>query len=1276
MQINHYFCRYFLTFSQMLKSFFKPLILFVCFVAFSVANGQTTRYVTTYSGLTSAITASSTSVIDIIEISNDIVVTADIPISKSITINGNGNKITVSINGVSDAGVNNTGSGGTSTASNYGVFSTSGTTVITINNLTIKGGDNSTTGGGCINNTSTKLVLNNCVISNGRNSSAGGGGIYNDYGATLYMTNCNLTRNSAQYGGGFINLGTMYVEKCTFSENRSESSAGGGGACENQSTLYINNSTFSNNKSTEIGGAINNYGGQGYISNSTFSGNVAYGGTYSGGAIGNNGGSITAVNCLFAYNYYLTGGTVTNPTAFTLEDLGGLDNSDAIYCIQHSSSNMLGSGSNFNKTYAGKADGSDNTIFAGGIYTKITDGTGTEIGTAKVFQPYLVSSSSSKTATLKIGSYPNVSTNKGCITGYTNGNGSPVFGYKNMSTSTWVNIVGTTASSNAVTTDQLSNTRASIPTVGSVESEISTVYMLKVLSSSNGKSTGGSLYGDVYSSGTQITLTASPNSGYQFSYWQNTATSSSVSTSNPYTLTLTADLTLIPIFTAAATTYSVTYNGNNNTTGQAPNSQTFTSGSVTLPGKNTLEKADYYFSGWNTQPNGTGTNYAVGASYSTSANLTLYAVWTPYVKYYPKVASIASLNQLSSWSGTPDGTGGSPSNFGADKQFILSNSSGSTGFTTGGNLTILGLLNIVSGSTLNITSSSTLTQTGSITGTGSINGNSGSTLVMNGSEAQTLTSSNTLASFTINNTAGVTISGTTSITETLTLTAGALTTNDKLTIKSNATNTGIIGPVTSGSVSGNVIIEKYIPSKRAYRLLSSPVTTSGTIYQNWQEGGNTTTGLGTDITGSTTGANGFDQTQTGNASMYTHDNATGTWSAISNTNSNKFTAGNPYRIMIRGDRNIDLSTNTPTPNNTTLRTTGTIVTGNQTVSNLSTTANGFSLVGNPYQAPVNMQTVLSAATNLNTSFYYIWDPKMSTRGAYVTVDVTTNSNSVGSAANKFVQPGQACFVKTSSSSSASLTFTESSKGTSLTSTFGTDLPDGFLNTRLYQRDSLNNGAMASDGFLIKFKAFANNQVDQDDALKPTNQDENLAIKNDSQLLSIETRKSPATIDTVKLNLTQYRSNAYSFKFEFDQDLGFETYLIDNYTTTKTLIPSSGVFYYEFDVNSTITSSVAKDRFSLVFKNISTGLDEISGKINFSAFPNPSKGNIVIKSELADQNENFDIELINALGQVVFNARASNLSSGYNMNLQNVNAGVYTIQAQSKLHNFKTKVILH
>ncbi len=1224
-------------------------------------NAQTTRYATTYATLTSAISSSSTSVIDIIEISNDIVVTAELSISKSIKINGNGNTLTVSINGVSDAGKNNTGSSGTSTASNYRVFNLSGSTTITINDLTIKGGDN-TSGGGCIYNTSTKLILNNCIISNGRNSSGGGGGLFNDYGAVAYMTDCNLTRNSSAYGGGFINLGTMYVNRCTFSENRSESTSGGGGACENQGTLYINNSTFANNKSTEIGGAINNYGGLVNVMNSTFSGNVAYG-SYDGGAIGNNGGTSNAVNCLFAYNYYLTGGDYTNPTAFTLNDFG-FGNTNAYYCIHHTSSNSIGTAVS-NVLYSGSADGSNNTIFAGGIYTKITDGTGVEIGTAKVFQPYLVTSTASKTATLKIGSFPNQTSNKGCTTGYTDGNGTPSFGYKNMTTSTWTNIAGSSASSNIVTKDQLNTTRSSSPTRGSVEVEINTVYMLKVLSSNDGTSTGGSLYGDVYESGTQITLTASPNTGKQFSYWQNASTSSSVSTSNPYTLTLSADLTLIPIFVTATSTYSVTYNGNNNTSGTSPSAQTFTSGSVTLAGKNTLNRDEYYFNGWNTQPNGTGTDYAVGASYSTTSNLTLYAKWTPYIKYYPKSGSTSSLYLTSSWSGTQDGTGGSPTNFGSDKEFILLNSSGSTTFSTGGTVTFLGPLTIGTGKTLTISGSTTLTLSNAVNHTGTLTGSASSILVLNGSDAQTLAGTSNLASLTINNAGGVTLTGNTSITETLLLTSGILTTGGKLTIKSTSSATGIIGQVTSGSVSGNVIIERYIPAKRAYRLLSSPVTTTTSIYQNWQENGSTSSSYGTHITGSTSGANGFDATQTGNASLFTHDNSTQTWSAISNTNTNTLTAGNPLRLMVRGDRTVDITINAPTPTVTTLRATGTIVTGNKVVSNLNTTANGFSFVGNPYQAPVNMQTVLSNATNLNTSYYYVWDPNISTRGAYVTVDVVNNTNALSSAANRFLQPGQACFVKTAAAGSASLTFTEASKASTLTNTFGTENSTSQLNIRLFQKDSLTNGAPLADGLLIKFDPSFSNEVDQLDAIKPTNQDENMGVNHEGQLLSIESRKTPTETDTVKMNFTQYRSSNYSMRFEYSAEFGVETFLLDHYLGTKTAIPATGVFYHEFTVNTSDANSIAKDRFSLIFKNVNSSNETISQtSLAAKIAPNPSNGCFTLQYNKANDNDLWNIEIINSLGQNVGSFSTSNLKSGATVELSNLSSGIYHFKGKS------------
>lgn len=1277
-----------------IKHLYKSFFFFFLLVSVATVSAQTTYYVSQFSNLQSTINGAASG--DIIEIQNDLTTTTPasgfsaITISKTLTINGNGYTITVPVTGVSDAGINNTGSGGTSTASTYRVLATSGSSVvITINDWKVKGGNIGANGsGGCILNSADKLILNNVTISNGRSATGtlgnGGGGMSNSTTGRVYMTNCMVTRNSAGYGGGFLNDGgRIYLEKTTFTENRSEYNGGGGGGCEtkNSGLLYFNNCTFSNNYSTEYGGGINNYNSTIYVANSTFTGNVVYGATSRGAAISNRNVEYV-VNCIFAYNYYRSAGTATNPTGYTLDDFGlpsGTGTTvNCYHSIYHSSSNLFNtSTSTGNIQYTGAADGSDNTIFAGGIYTKITDGTGTEIGTAKLYQPLLVTNTSTKTATLKLSSFPNQSSNKGVVTGYTDGSGSPSMGYK-TSGGTWVNILGTSASSNVVTKDQLESTRStSAPTRGSVETEIATVYMLKSVTAANGYTTGASIYGDVYSSGTQVSVTATANTGYQFSQWIDYSTGSTISSSNPYTITLTSNLTIQPVFTTS-TSYTVTYLGNNNSTGTAPSIQTFSSGgSVTISNQGTLVRDEYYFDGWNTQPSGGGTSYTAGNSYSTAGNLTLYAKWTPYVKYYIKSTATSTLNNTSNWTGYPDGTGGNPSNFGSDKIFILNNTANSTSFITSGDWSVAGALQIPEGKTLTITDNTTLTVSGEIFNSATIlSAGSGSTLSLEGTSAQNLGGNNTISKLIINNSNGVALSGATNITNSLTLTNGAFTTNGYLTLKSNATRTAIVNTVVSSSVIGNVVVERYVPAKRAFRFISVPVTTSSTIYTNLQEGGSSTAGFGTQITGSTSGANGFDATQTGNSSMYTHDNSAGTWSAVTNTNVNTLTAGNPYRLMIRGDRTLSLATNTPTPTNTVLRANGTLYTGSKVVSNLSQSANGFSFVGNPYQAPVDMSTILSGATNLNSSFYYVWDPNVSTRGAYVTVDLSSNTNNVsGSGANKFLQPWQACFVKTINAGSASLTFTENSKGSTFSNTFKVLPPLSSLNIQLFVRDSLIQNAMPSDGAIIHFDPLLKNEFDQRDAIKPVNQDENFAISSNAKLLSIESRNIPQNDDTLQFTMNQLRDSSYTLTFDYNENLGLTTYLYDRFLGMNFPIEQKGKTQYHFKVNGNLESK-SQNRFALVFKSQQTGVvNQVFQKITI--YPNPIENGILNLGIPNLANQKVELTIKNILGQQIL-AQPLQLNEFGNAVLKiedHFSKGTYFIEVMSSGKHYSNTILV-
>lgn len=79
--------------------------------------------------------------------------------------------------------------------------------------------------------------------------------------------------------------------------------------------------------------------------------------------------------------------------------------------------------------------------------------------------------------------------------------------------------------------------------------------------------------------------------------------------------------------------YSITYDGNNNTTGTAPtdtNSPYLQDALVIVfPNSGNLARAGYTYDGWNTDASGTGTNYDGGDMFQSTCDVTLYAKWVP-----------------------------------------------------------------------------------------------------------------------------------------------------------------------------------------------------------------------------------------------------------------------------------------------------------------------------------------------------------------------------------------------------------------------------------------------------------------------------------------------------------------------------------------------------------------------------------------------------------------------------------------------------------------------
>jgi len=76
--------------------------------------------------------------------------------------------------------------------------------------------------------------------------------------------------------------------------------------------------------------------------------------------------------------------------------------------------------------------------------------------------------------------------------------------------------------------------------------------------------------------------------------------------------------------------FAVSYDGNGNTSGTAPtdaSSPYHLDDTVTVLGGDGISRTGYIFTGWNTEPDGTGTSYAAGSTFAIPHDVVLYAQW-------------------------------------------------------------------------------------------------------------------------------------------------------------------------------------------------------------------------------------------------------------------------------------------------------------------------------------------------------------------------------------------------------------------------------------------------------------------------------------------------------------------------------------------------------------------------------------------------------------------------------------------------------------------------
>lgn len=532
-------------------------------------------------------------------------------------------------------------------------------------------------------------------------------------------------------------------------------------------------------------------------------------------------------------------------------------------------------------------------------------------------------------------------------------------------------------------------------------------------------------------------------------------------------------------------------------------------------------------------------------------------------------------------------------------------------------------ITIASGASLTLSAAGELSIKGNYTNTAGTITNNGK-IILNGVASQSFPgSSATVGAMNIlevDNNAGVNIDRSFTVSGKLQPTNGTVSLNNNdITFKSDAARTASVGPLGSGAAfnyngTGQFVVERFIPARRAWRLLTAPVraASGGSINSNWQEGAtqwpmgpatpasNPNNGYGVHISGGTN-ANGYDQNVNGNASIKVF--SAGTWNNLPVTTSlytQKVTDEPGYMLFVRGSRAVDLTFGTFTvPNNTVLRTSGQLKVAN--TAPISITGSGLTVLGNPFASAINFNTIASQnGLSLGENKYYMWDPTLTGSygtGAWVTLayngstydrtvfspnDYPSSGGSQGIDDIGTIQSGAAVMVDFGVAPKT-INLNESIKTDGSTSMVFRPAPGGRSQLRANLIVEHDNGLSLIDGVLVNFSPSYNTNADNLDVNKFYNAAENLGLKRGGKIFAIERRKPVSVRDTIFLNTSQMRARSYQLVFEPESMRvnNLACYLEDTYLNIQTPVSLNQRTIVRFSVAD--DAGAAWDRFRLLFR---------------------------------------------------------------------------------------------
>jgi hypothetical protein len=546
--------------------------------------------------------------------------------------------------------------------------------------------------------------------------------------------------------------------------------------------------------------------------------------------------------------------------------------------------------------------------------------------------------------------------------------------------------------------------------------------------------------------------------------------------------------------------------------------------------------------------------------------------------------------------------------------------------------------------------------------------------------------------YTLNTGRTLTISGTGGLTinsgKTITISGAADFGGKPVLIKSDSNGSGAVGPVLGTLIGAtNVTVERFIPSKRAWRALTSPVigTTNNSIFYNWQNNGTVNNGVGVELWGTEgTGnsGNGLSVGASNSILQYNNTGTSGAWNSISNTKTTNLFDGNinnAFMIFVTGPYATTSTNISGGSADTTLKATGQLIVGSKTYSNLPSGVH--TLIGNPYASSISPLLLLNGNTSFGDNLW-IWDAKATNNnsvGAFNSFDRVANrytniTNTTLTSTTPDIQSGQAFFVK-AVSGTATLTISEGFKlgTTSANTIFKTGTSPEIVRVGLYKQE--NNDWSGRDGAMeVVFSEAEVNQATN----KMTNGSENIAFTKNGVLFASEHHLPLVNNDILNIkvwNLTVGSNYKLKIHTEDFVATNLQATLEDLYTNTRSSISLNGsVVEYPFTVTTDALST--GDRFRIVFQTVVLGMNNQLGK-SFSIFPNPVAGDFFQVNLGTLPTGNYTYTICNSIGQEVEKGNFENISQNTNFTIRinNIASGIYFMKIKGSDNSvFTSKII--